>query len=137
MDNIYIGLIIMIILNWYSRYLLQQSIDILNDNQKLSLISLFKESGKYQSIILIALLVVYFILIKQELISYIYLLSIYFLIILLFMIYSYLKNLKILESNLFPEEYIGKFKVSFLMKIIGVLIFFSLIFFDIVKKTIL
>lgn len=119
----------MYLFNWYAKYYMQNSIELLNDNQKLKLISLSKSNGKYSTLIIIALLGVYFLALKYELLPSYITIIIFFMIIIGFMIYSYFITLKKLKINEFPKEYNNKFITSFLIRFIGLIIFISVFFF--------
>lgn len=126
MNNVFVGIIIMFLCNWYSRYYMQNSIDLLDDNQKLKLISLFKKNGKVVSLLSILLLVLYFVLIQLKILPTLYLIIIFFSLIISLIIYSYFKNLNILKFNDFPSSYLDKYLISFLIKAIGLFIFISI-----------
>jgi hypothetical protein len=129
MENVFIGIIIMYLFNWYAKYYIQNSIELLNDEQKLKLINLSKSNGKYSTLIMIALLCVYFLALKYELLPSYIIIIVFFLLIIVFMIYSYFITLKKLKIKEFPKEYNKKFIISFLIRFIGLIIFISVFLF--------
>ena len=122
--NLYfVGLVLLIFSNWYSRYTVQNAVTLLDDNKKVELINLFQKDNKFNGLIVIALMIVFFVLIQLKFIPMLYLMIGIFTLLITKIVYTYKTKLGKLKVNNFPIEYIKKFNLASYIQIGGFLLF--------------
>ncbi|SEP56577.1 hypothetical protein [Flavobacterium urocaniciphilum] len=122
--NLYfVGLVLLIFSNWYSRYTVQNAVTLLDDNKKVELINLFQKENKFNGLTVIALMIVFFVLIQLKFIPILYLMIGIFTLLITKIVYTYKIKLGKLKANNFPIEYIKKFNLASYIQIGGFLVF--------------
>ncbi len=130
MTFFYIGLFAMFASIFISRFMIERSLKKLTIEEKGKLLDLSSKYRIYNIVSLLVLMILFFLVYQFELInqnalfiSYLIVFTIYLIII------SYL-NIKSLKENNYPTDYITSNYYSSFIRILGVLIFFVCMYFE-------
>ncbi|MFT7591375.1 MAG: hypothetical protein ACI9UJ_001298 [bacterium] len=104
-----------------SRRIQEKGITFLSQEQKAGLIDLFKPLRSKYPMFVIGLVVVFFANLYFHFVAEELALSVYFFILLAFMIYAGYVSYKILMANAYPSEYIRAFILSTTLRIVALL----------------
>lgn len=128
LDSYMLGVIVLLISVFISRYLLQKANKLLEVNKKANLIDLFSKDGLVNFGVLLSLLVLFFISIKfnwlNPTVSYIA----FMVLLLVFIVVTNIRAYKKLKENDYPQDYIRTYIISGTVRFIGLAIFVVLMF---------
>lgn len=112
----------------------EKAIKSLDSKEKLRIHDGFSNMRKYNLIPLILLVGAFFLInnIFPQLLLYTF--SIYFILLIIFLIISNIYIFKKLNTMHLPKEYINNFMLSKVMQYIGIIILFTAIVFDVFKR---
>lgn len=122
----FVGLILLLLSSWYSKYIMQNAINLLEDNKKVELINLFQKDNKLSGLTAIGLLVVFIVLLQFAKIPMLYLLLGLFTILIGKILFTYTSKLGKLKANNYPIAYIKKYNLAAIVQISGFVLFFVL-----------
>ncbi|MFN7045270.1 MAG: hypothetical protein ACK4M1_08740 [Flavobacterium sp.] len=121
MELYFVGLILMLLCNWYSKTTLQKALVLLDDNKKAMLMTLFQNENKYKGLFAILFLVLYIFAIQFTLIPTHFLMILLFIVFVTLIGFTYIKKVKKLRENNFPIDYIKQFNAATIIQILGIL----------------
>lgn len=119
--------VLLLVVVLIARVINQRAYKKLEQEKKLELIDLFSNKSIYTFAILIAIISLFFIATKYDLVSPFVLYSIYTIAIFaLIFISGYFSYKKLKEHN-FPNDYIRSYLASMFLRVLGLLVFFVMI----------
>jgi|JI71714CRNA_FD_contig_51_12626_length_1781_multi_2_in_0_out_0_2 hypothetical protein len=121
MELYFIGLILMLVCNWYSKTILQKALVLLDDSKKAMLMTLFQNENKYKGLFAILFLVVYLFAVQFKLLPIQFLMFLLFIVIVTLIGFTYIKKVKKLRENNFPNDYVKQFNIATIVQILGIL----------------
>lgn len=129
MDNFMIAILVLLVSSFAGRRINQKASEKLNDEQKAKLVTLFSKSGLYRFGVLIVVLALYFLNIKFKWIDLGIAIFVFAIFVLTFLAGTAYVTYKKLKENSFPEEYITKNLLSTLIRILGLIMFFTILYY--------
>jgi len=124
MDNFMLAILVLLATSFIGRKVNQKATELLNDDQKAKLVTLFSKSGIYNFGILILVLAVYFGNIKFKWIDYGIVSFVFAVFILTFLIGTAYTTYKKLKQNEFPKPYIKRNILATSIRFLGLVFFF-------------
>ena len=128
MDNYMIGMIFLLVAILVSSVMNKKANLKLSEEKKAELITLFSAGKNAKYIILVAILCLYFINLKYNLLDPSLSIGLYIFFLAAFLFYSARESFKKLKENDFPETYIRTYLMATALRFIGIAGFFVLLF---------
>jgi hypothetical protein len=130
MDNFMIAVILFIAIIFLSRIINERATKKLSQEKKAELIDLFSKSRIYSMGILIAIIIFYFASLKLQIVDPNVAVGVYFVLILTFLVITGYQSFNKLKGNNFPDSYIKSHLLSTTIKLLGFVLFVTLIAFN-------
>jgi len=127
MDNFMLAFILLLVVVLIARVINQRAYKKLEQDKKLELIDLFSKRSIYIFGILIAIIALFFVGTKYNLMQPFVLYSIYATLIFVLILVSAYFSYKKLKKHNFPDDYIRSYLMSMLLRVIGLIAFFALL----------
>lgn len=133
MNNMIFYLIGFFVVVYIARMMGEKAMKHLNSDQKAGLIDLFSKERKYGSLIIFALVIGFLAVLQFQLVQPLIAFSAYFIIMISYMIFKNYNTYTKLNANNYPAEYTRKVLIANVLATAGILTFFALILFELLK----
>ena len=130
MNNFIFYLIGFFVVVYFARLLGEKAMKLLNTEQKAGLIDLFATDRKYGSALVFCVVITFLVVLQFRLIKPIIAFSVYFVVMMSYVLFKNYRTYTKLTANNYPKEYIKKILVANILAIIGIITFLSLMFLE-------
>lgn len=130
MDNFVYYLIGFFVVVYIARQLGEKALKHLDTEQKAGLIDLFTTERKYGSALIFGLVIAFLMVLQFRFIQPIIAFSVYFVVMIGYIIFKNYRTYKKLTANNYPKEYIQKILVANVVATLGIVLFLGLMFYE-------
>lgn len=130
MTNFVYYLIGFFVVVYIARLLGEKALKHLDTEQKAGLIDLFAKERKFGSALVFCLVIAFLVVLQFRLIKPIVAFSVYFVVMVSYIVFKNFRTYKKLTANDYPIEYIRKILVANIVATSGIVLFLSLMFLE-------
>ncbi|MFK7787755.1 MAG: hypothetical protein AB8B56_21720 [Crocinitomicaceae bacterium] len=125
-DKLMISFIVLLVFVLVARVLNERASKQLSPEKKVELIDLFSKNRITSLIILIGIILLYFLVMRAELLPPMVTMGIYMGVLVIYIIFFTVTTYRKLKAHDFPDDYIKSYVQSAVVRMIGILVFFLL-----------
>ena len=129
MNPLVFYLIGFLVIVFIARMLGEKAVKHLDTEQKAGLIDLFTKERKYSFLAIMCVVIAFLVVLQFRLVKPIVAFGVYFGLMVLFVIFKNYNSYTKLTAHNYPAEYIRKILIANIVAVIGIILFFVMIFF--------